>query len=129
MAHSITAFEIEEWNDYHGSSWRNVVIEDEIAYWAGFRIGTATTTVRVLVADLLNPDLIDVHEFEVPSTGKQITGFNSTIDADGGYVLIKPFYEGGDRSKVLIYDTVTESVDLIDTGFEITDAQVIFIEA
>ena len=35
----ITAFEIEDWDDYDFSSWRNVVVEDGMAYWVGFRAG------------------------------------------------------------------------------------------
>ena len=124
----ITAFEIEDWNEYHPSSWRNVVIEDGIAYWAGFGIGPVTYTVEVLAADLTDPDVFTVYEIDMPPTGREITGFNSAIDADGGYVLIKPFYEGGDRTTVLIYDTARETAELIDTGFDITDAQVIYIE-
>lgn len=124
----ITAFEIDDWDDYHPASWRNVVIEDGIAYWAGFRAGPVTYTVEVLAADLSDPDAFTVYEFEMPAAGKAVTGFNTTIDADGGYVLIKPFYEGGDRSKVLIYDTARETAQIIDTGFHIVDAQVIFID-
>jgi len=124
----ITSFEIEDWDDYHPASWRNVVIEDGTAYWVGFRTGPVTFTLEILAASLTDPDIFTIHEFEMPSAGKAITGFNSTIDADGGYVLIKPFYEGGDRSKVLIYDTAQETAQLFDTGFHITDAQVIFIE-
>ncbi len=124
----LTAFEIEDWDDYHPSSWQDVVIEDGTAYWTGFRNGPETYTVEVLAADLTNPDVFTVYEFDMPATGKDITGFNPAIDADGGYVLIKPFYEGGDRSKVLIYDTAEETAQLFDTGFHITDAQVIFIE-
>ena len=124
----ITAFEIEDWDDYHPASWRNVVIEDGTAYWVGFRTGPVTFTLEILAASLTDPDIFTIHEFDMPSAGKEITGFNSTIDADGGYVLIKPFYEGGDRSKVLIYDTGQETAQLIDTGFYITDAQLIFIE-
>jgi len=44
-------------------------------------------------------------------------GFNSTIDADNGYILIKPFYSGGDRSKLLIYDAVEKRQRLSDPGF------------
>ena len=124
----LTAFEIEDWDDYHPSSWRNVVIEDGIAYWAGFRNGPVTYTVEVLAANLEDPDVFTVYEFDMPSNGKAVTGFNPTIDADGGYVLIKPFYEGGDRSKVLVYDTAQETAQLFDTGFHIVDAQLIFIE-
>jgi len=124
----LTAFEIEDWDDYHFSSWRNVVIEDGIAYWAGFRNGPSTYTVEIFAADLADPDNFTVYEFDMPSIGKAVTGFNSTIDADGGYVLIKPFYEGGDRTKVLIYDTSRETAKIIDTGFDITDAQLIYIE-
>ena len=123
-----TAFEIEDWDDYHPSSWQNVLIEHGTAYWAGFRAGPLAYTVEVLAADLTDPDVFTVYEFDIPSNGKEITGFNSTIDADGGYVLIKPFYEGGDRSKVLIFDTTKETAQLFDTGFHITDAQLIYIE-
>ena len=104
------------------------MIEDGIAYWAGFRSGPATYTVEVLAADLTDPDVFTVYEFEMPPSGKAINGFNSSIDADGGYVLIKPFYEGGDRSKVLIYNTGLETAELFDTGFDITDAQIIYVE-
>ncbi|MDA1127923.1 MAG: hypothetical protein O2913_04385 [Chloroflexi bacterium] len=124
----LTAFEIEDWDDYHPSSWRNVVIEDGTAYWAGFRGGPAAYTVEILAANLVDPDVFNVYEFEVPATGKEITGFNSSIDADGGYVLIKPFYEGGDRTKLLLYNTALEAAEIFETGFDITDAQLIFIE-
>ena len=124
----LSVFEIEDWDDYHPSSWRSVVIEDGTAYWAGFRTGPATHTAEVLAADLTDPAEFTIYEFDIPSTGKAITGFNPAIDADGGYVLIKPFYEGGDRSKVLIYNTARETAEIFDTGFDITDAQVIFIE-
>jgi len=32
----ITASEIEEFGEYHGTSWRKVVIADGMAYWVGF---------------------------------------------------------------------------------------------
>ncbi|PKB72283.1 MAG: hypothetical protein BZY87_01335 [SAR202 cluster bacterium Io17-Chloro-G6] len=124
----ITAFEIEDWNDYHFSSWRHVVIENGTAYWVGFLGGPSNYAVEILAADLADPDNFAVYEFDIPSNGEEITGFNSTIDADGGYVLIKPFYEGGDRTKLLIYDTTKETAELINTGFDITDAQLIYIE-
>ncbi len=124
----ITAFEVGDWNDYLPSSWRNVVIEDGTAYWAGFRSEPGGYIVEILAASLADSSDFTVHEFEMPSNGKAITGFNSTIDADGGFVLIKPWYEGGDWSKVLIYDTARETARLIDTDFHIVDAQLIFIE-
>ncbi len=43
-------------------------------------------------------------------------------------MLIKPWYDGGDRSKVLIFDTKRETAEIIDTGFHIVDAQLLFIE-
>ena len=126
----ITAFEIEDWNDYLPSSWRNVVISDGIAYWAGFiesRGGGTTHIVEILAADLTDPDIFTVYEFDMPASGQEVIGFNSTIDADGGYVLLKPFYQGGDRL-LLIFDTATETARLIDTGFVVVDAQLIYIE-
>ena len=124
----VTAFEVEDWDDYLPSSWQNVVIADGMAYWAGFRSGPRGHIVEILAADLTDPANFNVFEFDMPSTGKAVTGFTSTIDADGGYVLIKPWFEGGDRSKVLVYDTVTETAQIIDTGFHIVDAQLLFIE-
>ena len=67
-------------------------IEDGIAYWAGFRNGPLTYTVEILAADLADPDNFTIYEFDMPPIGKKVTGFNTTIDADGGYVLIKPYY-------------------------------------
>ena len=81
-----------------------------------------------MAASLADPDDFTVYEFDMPATGKAVTGFNSTIDADGGYVLIKPWFDGGDRSKVLLFDTATETAEVIDTGFHIVDAQLLFIE-
>ena len=124
----ITAFEIEDWDDYLPTSWQSVVIADGIAYWAGFLNGPANYSVEILAADLTDPDIFTVYEFNIPASEKEITGFFSKIDADGGYVLIKPHFEGGGRSKVLICDTERETAELIDTGFNITDVQVIFIE-
>ena len=124
----ITAFEIQDWGDYLPTSWQSVVIADGTAYWAGFLNGPATYAVEILAADLTDPDVFTVYEFDMPPSEKEITGFYSAIDADGGYVLIKLLYEGGDRSKVLIYDTAKETAHVYDTGFQIVDAQVIFIE-
>ncbi|HAA95322.1 MAG TPA: hypothetical protein DCE26_06500, partial [Dehalococcoidia bacterium] len=124
----LTAFEITDWNTYHGNSWRNVVIEDGIAYWVGFIEGRTGYSVELLAASVTDPYDFTVYEFDIPSIGKEITGFNSTIDADGGYVLIKPFYEGGDRSKVLVYDTTQQSAEIFDTGFYITDAQLLYLD-
>lgn len=124
----LTVFEIEDWNTYHPSSWRNVVISDGVAYWAGFVEKSGGYGIEILAASLVNPDDFTVHEFDMPSSLAEVSGFNSTIDADSGYVLIKPFYEGGDRSKVLIYDTVNETAEIIDTGFHIVDAQLLFVE-
>ncbi len=124
----ITAFEIQDWDDYLPTSWQSVVIADGTAYWAGFLNGPATHSVEILAADLTDPDVFTVYEFDMPPFEKEITGFYSTIDADGGYVLIRPSYEGGDRSMVLIYDTATETAELFDTGFNITDVQLIFID-
>ena len=83
---------------------------------------------EILAANLTDTDVFTVYEFEMPSIGKAVTGFNSTIDADGGYILIKPWFDGGDRSKVLIDDTWNENAQIIDTGFHIVDAQLLFIE-
>ncbi|MQF96266.1 MAG: hypothetical protein FI731_11385 [SAR202 cluster bacterium] len=124
----LTAFEITDWNTYHGNSWRNVVIEDGIAYWVGFIEGRTGYSVELLAASVTDPYDFTVYEFDIPSIGKEITGFNSTIDADGGYVLIKPFYEGEDRSKVLVYDTAQQSAEIFDTGFYITDAQLLYLD-
>ncbi|HCL25843.1 MAG TPA: hypothetical protein DHW65_05800 [Dehalococcoidia bacterium] len=124
----LTAFEITDWNTYHGNSWRNVVIEDGIAYWVGFIEGRTGYSVELLAASVTDPYDFTVYEFDITSIGKEITGFNSTIDADGGYVLIKPFYEGGDRSKVLVYDTTQQSAEIFDTGFYITDAQLLYLD-
>ena len=124
----ITAFEIEDWDDYLPSSWRNVVISDGMAYWAGFLEKGTGHSLEILAASLANPDDFTVYEFDLPVTGNAVNGFNSTIDADGGYVLIKPWYDGGDRSKVLLFDTVKGTAEIIDTGFHIVDAQLLFIE-
>ena len=123
----ITAFEVEDWDRYMPSSWRNVVISDGMAYWAGFLEGRNTHSVEILAASLEDPDDFTTYEFDMPASGNEIIGFNSTIDADGGYVLIKPFYQGGDRS-LLVFDTATETARLIDTGFVVVDAQLLYIE-
>ncbi len=124
----ITAFEIEDWDDYLPSSWRNVVIADGMAYWAGFLEKGTGHSLEILAASLTDPDDFTVYEFDMPVTGNTVNGFNSTIDADGGYVLIKPWYDGGDRSKVLLFNTADETAEVIDTGFHIVDAQILFIE-
>ena len=124
----LTVFEIEDWDDYMPSSWRNVVIADGMAYWAGFLEKGTGHSLEILAASLADPDDFAIYEFDMPATGKAVTGFTSTIDADGGYVLIKPWYDGGDRSKVLIFDTAQQTAQIIDTGFHIVDAQLLFIE-
>ena len=124
----ITAFEIEDWDDYMPSSWRNVVIADGMAYWAGFLEKGTGHSLEILAASLTDPDDFTVYEFDMPVTGNTVNGFNSTIDADGGYVLIKPWYDGGDRSKVLLFNTADETAEIIDTEFHIVDAQILFIE-
>jgi hypothetical protein len=105
----ITAFEIEDWDDYMPSSWRNVVIADGMAYWVGFVEKGTGHSLEILAASLADPDIFAIYEFDMPVTAKAVTGFTSTIDADGGFVLIKPWYEGGDRSKVLIFDTAQQT--------------------
>ncbi len=90
----ITAFEVEDLNEYHGASWRNVVIADGMAYWAGFQETGSTPTIEILAASLANPDDFTVFEFDMPDINKEVIGLDSRIDADGGYVLIKPWYEG-----------------------------------
>jgi len=104
-----------------------VVISDGMAYWAGFLEGRNTHSVEILAASLADPDDFTIYEFDMPASGNEIIGFNSTIDADGGYVLIRPFYQGGDRS-LLVFDTATETAQLIDTGFVVVDAQLLYIE-
>ena len=42
-------------------------------------------------------------------------------------MLIKPFYQGEDQS-LLVFDTATQIVRLIDTGFVVVDAQLLYIE-
>jgi hypothetical protein len=49
------------------------------------------------------------------------------IGADGGYLLIKPFYQGGDRP-LLVFGTATETAQLIDTRFVVVDSQLLYIE-
>jgi hypothetical protein len=123
-----TVFEIEDWNDYMPASWRNVVISDGIAYWVGFLENGGRHSLEILAASLDDPDDFAIYEFAMPASDNEVNGFNSTIDADGGYVLIKPWYNGGDRSKILIFDTATETANIIDTGFHVVDAQMLFIE-
>ena len=66
--------------------------------------------------------------FWAPASDNQIIGFDSMIGADGGYLLIKPFYQGGDRP-LLVFDTATETAQLIDTRFVVVDTQLLYIEA
>jgi|GEM_PF-518448 hypothetical protein len=124
----ITAFEVEDWDDYMFSSWRNVVIADGMAYWVGFLENGGRRSLEILAASLDDPDDFTIYEFAMPASENEVNGFDSTIDADGGCVLIKPWYNGGDRSKILIFDTATETANIIDTGFDIVDAQMLFIE-
>lgn len=124
----ITAFEIEDWDDYMPSSWRNVVIADGTAYWVGFLEKGNGHSLEILAASLADPNDFTVFEFDMSVSESNVVGFTSTIDADGGYVLIKPWYDGGDRSKVLIFDTKRETAEIIGTGFHIVDAQLLFIE-
>ena len=124
----ITAFEIEDWNTCMASSWRNVVIADGMAYWEGFLENGGRHSLEILAASLEDPDDFTIYEFPMPASGNEVNGLTSTIDADGGYVLIKPWYNGGDRSKLLIFNTATEIANIIDTGFHIVDAQMLFIE-
>ncbi|HCP23709.1 MAG TPA: hypothetical protein DIT90_06230, partial [Dehalococcoidia bacterium] len=70
----LTAFEITDWNTYHGNSWRNVVIEDGIAYWVGFIEGRTGYSVELLAASVTDPYDFTVYEFDIPSIGKEITG-------------------------------------------------------
>ena len=85
-------------------------------------------SLEILAASLDDPDDFTIYEFAMPASENEVNGFDSTIDADGGCVLIKPWYNGGDRSKILIFDTATETANIIDTGFDIVDAQMLFIE-
>ena len=121
-----TSFEVEDWNYQMSSSWRNVVIADGMAYWAGFRENLRTHTVEILAATLAGPDDFTVYEFNMPSSANEVIGFNSTVDAACGYVLVKPFFQGGDKS-LLIFNTASETAELIDTGFVVVDAQSIYI--
>lgn len=123
-----TVFEIEDWNTYMGSSWRNVVIADRTAYWVGFLENGSRYSLEILAASLDDPNDYAIYEFAMPASDNEVNGFTSTIDADGGYVLIKPWYDGGDRSKILLFNTATETANIIDTGFHIVDAQMLFIE-
>jgi len=124
----LTAFEVEDWETYDSSSWRNVVISDGMAYWVGFVDSPSGYKIEILAASLSDPDIFSVYEFDMPSSAVEVTGFNSTIDADSGYILIKPFHAGGDRSKLLIYDTVEETSQIIDAGFHIVDAQLLYVD-
>jgi len=87
-----------------------------------------TPTIENLAASIIDLDEFSVYEFDMPDINKEVIGFDSRIDADGGYVMIKPWYEGGDRTNVLIYDTNRETAEIVDTRFHIVDAQVIFVE-
>ena len=104
-----------------------MVIADGMAYWVGFFEKGTGHSLEILAASLAGPDDFAIYEFDMPATGKAVVGFTSTIDADGGFVLIKPWYDGGDRSKVLIFDTAQETAQIIDTGFHIVDAQLLYI--
>jgi hypothetical protein len=124
----LTAFEVEDWDTCDASSWSNVVISDGMAYWAGFVDIPSGYKIEILAASLSDPDIFSIYEFDMPSSSVEVTGFDSTIDADSGYILIKPFYAGGDRSKLLIYDTVEKTSEIIETGFHIVDAQLLYVD-
>jgi hypothetical protein len=46
------------------------------------------------------------------------------IGADGGYLLIKPFYQGGDRP-LLVLDTATQTAQINDTRLVVVDTQML----
>jgi len=83
---------------------------------------------EILAASLDDPDDYTIYEFAMPTTSNKLYSFDSTIDADGGYVLIKPWYNGEDRSNILIFDTTRETATIIDTGLHVVDTQMLFIE-
>ena len=50
-------------------------------------------------------------------------------DADSGYVMFKPSFQVGDNSVVIILGTKTGGVEVIDNGFYINDAQLLYVES
>ena len=94
---------------------RHYIHQQKVDDFVGYRKG------------LSHKDLFTIYEFDMPASDNQIIGFNSTIEADGWYVLIKPFYQGGDRS-LLVFDTAAKTTKLIDTGFVVVDAQLLYIK-
>lgn len=125
----IAAFEVDGLNDYMSMSFQHVVIEDGFAYWLAARTSTATPVIELHATDLTDPSGgILQWTFSVPESAAAVSGLSSSFDVDGGYVVFQPYYEGGDRSKLVIYDTVEGTAELVDTGFRITDTQVIYIE-
>ncbi|NQW23861.1 MAG: hypothetical protein HQ475_10500 [SAR202 cluster bacterium] len=128
-AQYIAAFEVDGLDNYMSMSFQHVVIEDGFAYWLAAHTSTATPVVEFYATDLTDPSgTIQQWKFSLPESSAAVSGLSRTFDVDGGYLVFQPYYEGGDRSKLVIYDTVEGTAELVDTGFSIIDTQVIYIE-
>ncbi len=120
------AFEVTDWEEDVFGSWRDVVVDDGTAYWTSVTGGSGNYTAEVCAYPLaMTPtDLpqLKEYDFQLPPGMAEMVSF-SGFDADSGYVMIKPSFQGGDNSVVIILDTKTGGVQVIDTGFYIIDSQ------
>ena len=112
-------------------SWRDLVVDDGMAYWTSVTGSPGNYTAQVWAYPLaMTPtDLSQLKEydFQLPPGMAEMVSF-SGFDADSGYVMIKPAFRDGANSVVIILDIRTGTAEVIDTGLYIVDSQLLYVE-
>ncbi len=124
----LVAFEVDNLASYLPGSWREPVVDNGTAYWAAARQAAGGPVMEVWSYDLsLESGGVVGNSFQLSPDNGNIVSL-SGIDADSGLVLVSPTFEGGDYSKVFIYDGHDGSANVFDTGFKIIDAEVLYLD-
>jgi hypothetical protein len=124
----LVAFEVDNLGNYLPGSWQEPVVDNGTAYWAAARRTANGPVMEVWSYDLsVESGEVVGNSFQLSSDDGNIVSI-SGIDADSGLVLVRTTFEGGDYSKVFLYDAHDGSADVFDTGFRIMDAEVLYLD-
>ena len=125
---NLVAFEVVNLEGYLPGSWLETAVDDGTAWWAAARQTANGPVMEVWSYDLssVSGDVVGT-SFQLSPDDGNIVSLGG-IDVDSGLVLVRMTYEGGDYSKVFLYDDRENVADVYDTGFKVIDAEVLYLD-
>ena len=122
---TLVSFEVEDIDSYVPASWYHIAVDNDVAYWAALSYEGQQLTDRLASYSLSDPSAkLRVGRCTVSDPPGEMAMILK-CDVDDGHAVIQPWIAGGGDSHLIFYDINTGSVELVDTGLDVFDVQII----